>query len=62
MNEHLKAIYALFKPMPNTLVWGDESEVCVSYPETNGYMRWFDDCGVVRFEYVTLEQELANVG
>ena len=51
--DKLTAIYHLFKPMKECIVWSDNrTYVCVGWQYTGGYMRWYLENDEVMFTYV----------
>ncbi len=48
----IQEIYNLFKPLPQTSVWGDDEQVCVSWEYVRGYNHWYVKDDELLFEYV----------
>ena len=53
MNHRLQEIYEFFKPMKETVVWSNnKDEVCMSWMDNKGYVRWFEEEGQIYQECV----------
>lgn len=53
----LEDIYSFFKPLAETCTWASLTgkEVCVSWSNYPGYMRWYKMGKKIKFEYVLTE-------